>query len=257
MSSSSSEKRKVRLLAGAGTLSLLLVGTFMAFGGTNAVGLISAAGDPNSVTTVDDIQSENASLREVIETMQTNETQYREQIESANDIITQLQSDLTTTTESYDGVLAEYDQSLLGLQQQNSELVSQLTELQVRDAAYAADLEAANSLLTERDGSLDALSARETEFLAALEQANGSITLLQTELNGSQQSLVALNSQNAQLQELVALMQAREQEYINQINSINNAQAASAGSGYGGGGEYEGEEEGEEYEEEEEEEYDD
>ncbi len=276
MSSKETEKRRSRLLVGAGTLSAVLIGTFMAFGGPSAIGAIQAAGSIDAVTTVSDVQSENETLREAVAALQSNETLYKEQVQAANGIIAELQADLNDTVATYDGVLAEYDQSLADLQSQNGDLVGQLQELAGRDAAYSTDLESANLLLTEKGAAIEAMTEREAEFLAAIEQANGSVTVLQNELYSSQQQLVNLNAQYTDLQNLVTVLQARELEYQARINQFNQAVQSNSRSGDGGGyeehGEYEEEgeeheeyeEEGEEYaeeeeyvEEEEEEEYDD
>lgn len=242
------KKQKLRLLGAAGTLSVLLAGAFMAMGGPSIVSAVRSVGDFNAVVTVEDVQLENEALRAAVTSMQANELQYQEQIDKANQIIEQLQSDLATTAGSYDTVLEEYDQSLADLQAQNAELVGTLTTMQQRDGAYAADLEGANTLLTEKNAAIELLQSRETEYLTAIDQANNSINLIQNELNNSQQAFVNLKFQYDELQSLVTLLQARELEYQARIEEFNGRAAVQGG--YGG----EGEHEEEEYEEDE---YDD
>ncbi|MEM7117511.1 MAG: hypothetical protein AAF614_34075 [Chloroflexota bacterium] len=215
---------QIRNILAAGTLTGLVMVMFFVFGPGPQQS--EAAADTSAMEA---IEAQNAELATVVQNYQAREAAFQQQIEAANQTIQQLQSDTNMTQSEYEAALANIQ-------------------------AEGGDLET----------SLVALQERETEYLGMIETANGTIQDLEASVNGLQtqyqNDVQTLQAQNAELAQIVQLMQQREAQYVSQIELANQTILElqnSAQAGYGGEYEEYEEEEYEEYEDEEYEEEDD
>ncbi len=240
------DRTKLKNILGAGGLSVLAVTAFFTFDGPTSYSQLNGL-EGSSVTTVTDVEASNVELAETLMLMQEREVQYQSQLEIANGVVTQLQTELTNTTISYEEVVAAYDGSLAELQTQNEELVQSVVELQTREGEWQANLEGSNQMISSlEDRALsttqDALSLQEqnqqltvaignlqTQYETAVTQANSTIYTLETQIG-------TVQGENTQLHELLLIMQDREAQYQAQIAAANQTISSLQNSGGGGGG---------------------
>ncbi len=175
---------QIRNILAAGTLTGMVMIMFFVFGGRV---LKSEAAES---TAVDSLETQNVELSTAVQTFQTREAAFQQQIEAANQSIQQLQGDADLSQTEYEAVLATLQ-------------------------AEGGDLEA--TLVTIQD--------RETQYRSMIEEANSTIQQLETDANGLQTQyqtdVQTLQNQNAELVQLVQLMQQRELQYQGQIELAN------------------------------------
>ena len=250
------KRERTKKLLGAGTITGLLLILFFAFGGTS---IVSALRQQSPTDTLDQLTASNMALQtandEMAATllqMQEREGQYRTQLESANQTIASLESDLATTTDLYD------------------QLVTQVETLQAREATFQTNIRTANASLkqveadvsagvltneeaqaalaqqnAELNSSVQLMQQRESELIALVESANQTITQLNGRVNAQSGEYSALKSQYDEAVNVIQVMQQREQQYAGQINSANQtianlqAQLQQQANANSGGGYYE------------------
>lgn len=174
------QKRNLKVVLAAGSLTILLGTVFFAFGGVDVV-----RGAPATAAAATPAAAEAGSAAQLTQLLQARDAQYRTAIAQANQTIQTLEQKLAENT-------ATYESSLSTLQEQNRRLADQvdlanqtLADQQTAAQAGGDSLAACAAQNGQLRDALTVMQGREQEYRATIETAGAIIQDLQQRLQSN------------------------------------------------------------------------